>query len=63
MVMCMNLLFFFFHLTATRGYWARDDPAVLLIIMGFLAGICSGGGGCLGHVTSMLGACHMLVSS
>ncbi len=22
-----------------RGYWARDDPAVLLIVLTFLAGI------------------------
>ena len=26
--------------TAMRGYWARDDPAVLLIAMAYLAGVC-----------------------
>lgn len=25
--------------TAMRGYWARDDPAVLLIVMAYLAGV------------------------
>ena len=27
------------NLTAMRGYWARDDPAFLLILLTIMAGI------------------------